>query len=76
MLVESESQRLLTQVFPFECPSFLFCLAHYPWPWSHSGYLIFFLFFLFSGAVPIASSQFSMVGGRTPGDQGPPPNGV
>ena len=46
-------------------------------PWSHSGYLTFLFFF--SGAAPITSGQFSVVGGITPmassavpGYQGPP----
>ena len=35
-----------------------------------------FLLDFFGGAVPIASSQFLAVGGKMPGDEGPPTSGV
>ena len=66
----------LPQYFSFWTPfSFVLssALSPCPCPRSHLGYLIFFYFL---GAVPVASSQFPVAGGGTPGDQQPPTSGV
>ena len=61
---ESESQRLLAQVFSSKPLSLLFCLALYWSVLAHGHILVTWSSCFFSGAVPIASNQFSVVGGR------------